>query len=126
MERLLVELILSDIQENIDSAQYGNMKGRSINHYLIKIINRILSAVDKKSQKETFAVVANLINWSNDFPRQCPKLGVESFIRNGVCPALIQVKTSLFQERKMVVKWHGCESRGTLMVEDQQNQLFDY
>ena len=95
---------------NIDSAQYGNRKGKSINHYLIKMINRILVAVDKNTRKETFAVVASLIDWSKAFPRQCPKLGVESFLKNGVRPALIPVLTSFFQNRKMTVKWHGCLS----------------
>jgi hypothetical protein len=32
---------------------------------------------------------------------------VESFIRNGVRPALIPVLINYFQGRKMKVKWHG-------------------
>ena len=71
---------MSDIENSLDSAQFGNRKGRSMNHYLIKIIHRILSTLDNNSKRETFAVVANLIDWSKAFPRQCPKLGVESFI----------------------------------------------
>ena len=82
-ESLIADLVLSDIQKNIDKSQYGNIKGKSINHYLINIINRILTAVDKNTRKETFAVIANLIDWSQAFPRQCPKLGVKSFQRNG-------------------------------------------
>ena len=80
-ETLISELILSDMESKIDPAQYGNRKGKSINHYLIKMIHRILSALDNNSRRETFAVVANLIDWSKAFPRQCPKLGVESFIK---------------------------------------------
>ena len=75
-ETLISELIISDMEAKMDPAQYGNRKGKSINHYLIKIIHRILSALDNNSRKETFAVVANLIDWSKAFPRQCPKLGV--------------------------------------------------
>ena len=41
------------------------------------------------------------------FDLQCPKLGLESFIRNGVRPALIPLLRNYFQNRKMVVKWHG-------------------
>ena len=41
---------------------------------------------------------------------QCPKLGIESFIRNGVRPALIPVLVNYFQDRQMSVKWHGCTS----------------
>ena len=109
-EKLLAELVLEDMEYKIDSAQFGNRKGKSINHYLIKMIHRILSALDKNSRKERFAVVANLIDWSKAFPRQCPKLGVQSFIKNGVRPSLIPVLTSFFQDRKMTVKWHGCKS----------------
>ena len=102
---------MEDMKDHIDSAQYGNMKNKSINHYLIKMINRILTALDNNSRRETFAVVANLIDWSKAFPRQCPKLGVQSFIDNNVRPALIPVLVSFFQNRRMTVKWHGCNSK---------------
>ena len=91
----------------MDPAQYGNTEGKSIIHYLIKLIHRILSALDNKSKKETFSVIANLIDWSKAFPRHCPKLGVDSFIKNGVRPLLIQVLTNFFMGRKFTVKWHG-------------------
>ena len=65
------------------------------------MINRILSAVDKKLIKETFAVLANIIDWRKAFPRQCPKLVVQSFLKNGVSPLLIPVITRFFQNRKV-------------------------
>ena len=83
-ESLLSELIISDMEKNMDTTQYGNRKGKSINHYLIKMIDRILSAVDNNTSKKTVAVVASLIDWSKTFPRQNPKLGVELFLKNGV------------------------------------------
>ena len=110
MEKLISELIISDMRLNMDPAQYGNQKGISIQHYLINMIHRILTALDNNSRRETFAVVANMIDWNNAFPRQCPKLGIESFIRNGVRPALIPVLINYFQDREMSVKWHGCRS----------------
>ena len=64
------------------------------------MIHRILTAVDNNSKGEVFAVVANLIDWNNAFPRQCPKLGVESFIRNGVRPSLIPLLINYFQGRE--------------------------
>ena len=107
METLLAELIISDMEEKLDPSQYGNRKGRSINHYLIKMIHRILTVLDNNSKKDIFAVVANMIDWSKAFPRQCPKLGVESFMKNGVRPSVIPVLISFFQDRKITVKWHG-------------------
>ena len=72
------------------------------------MIHRILTALDNNSKGETFAVIANLIDWNNAFPRQCPKLGIESFMQNGVRPALIPVLINYFQDWQMSVKWHGC------------------
>ena len=82
---------MSDIQVKMDPAQFGNTKGTSINHCLIKIINKILTALEKISRREKFAVVANVIDWNKAFPRQCPKLGVQSFIKNGVRPSIIPI-----------------------------------
>ena len=50
-ESLIADLVLSDIQNNIEKSQYGNTKGKSINHYLINMINRILTAVDQNTKK---------------------------------------------------------------------------
>ena len=110
IEKLLAELMLADMEAKLDPTQCGNQKGISIQHYLIKMLHRILSVLDNNSKKETFAIVANLIDWNNAFPRQCPKLGIESFMRNGVRPALIPVLINYFQDRKMSVKWHGQRS----------------
>ena len=65
-----------------------------------------------------YIVDENLIYWNNAFPRQCPKLGVESFMANGVRPSLIPVLVSYFQDRQMSVKWHGCRSvpKSTMVV----------
>ena len=46
----------------------------------------------------------------NDKTRQCPTLGIQSFIRNGVRPALIPILMSFFEGRQMFVKWHGIMS----------------
>ena len=91
MEKLLAELIISDMAGKMDPAQYGNQRGISIQHYLINMLDRILHVLDSNSKRETVTVIANLIDWNNAFPRQCPKLGIESFIQNGVRPALIPV-----------------------------------
>ena len=109
-EKLISQLIISDMEAKLDPAQFGNQKGISIQHYLIQMIHRILSMLDNNSKGDVFAVVANLIDWNNAFPRQCPKLGIESFIKNGVRPSLIPVLINYFQDRKMSVKWHGCRS----------------
>ena len=98
MEKLLTELMISDMKLKMDPKQYGNQKGLSVQHYLIDMIHRILTALDSNSQKESFAVIASLIDWNNAFPRQCPRLGIESFIENDVRPALIPILINYFQD----------------------------
>ena len=110
MEKLISELIISDMSQNMDPSQYGNQRGVSIQHYLLNMVHKILTALDNRSKGEAFAVVANMIDWNSAFPRQCPKLGIESFMKNGVRPSLIPVLISYFQDRQMSVKWHGCRS----------------
>ena len=106
-EKLVSRLMISDMKAKIDPSQFGNQKGLSIQHYLIKMIDRVLEALDKNSKGDVCAVLATLVDWKQAFPRQCPKLGVESFIKNGVRPALIPLLVNYFQGRRMKVKWHG-------------------
>ena len=54
--------------------------------------------------------IAALIDWKQAFPRQCPTLGVQSWIQNGVRPALILLLTDFFRDRVMAVRWHGVTS----------------
>ena len=50
------------MKPNMDPAQYGNQKGVSIQHYLIDMIQRILTVLDNNSKGDTFAVIANMID----------------------------------------------------------------
>ena len=106
-EKIISKMIISDMKGKMDPSQFANQKGLSIQHYLIKMIDRILEALDKNAKGESCAVLATMVDWKQAFPRQCPKLGVESFIENGVRPSLIPVLVNYFQGRKMKVKWHG-------------------
>ena len=109
-EALLSDTIIMDMDPSTDPSQFGNEKGLSIQHYLVKMVNKILTILDTNNDREKYAVVAQLVDWSKAFDRQDPKLGIQSFIRNGVRPTLIPLLMSYFQERKMIVKWHGLTS----------------
>ena len=74
---------------------------------MIKILDRILQSIDQNSKNNSCAVLATLVDWKQAFPRQCPKLGIQSFIKNGVRPSLIPLLINYFQKRKMKVNWHG-------------------
>ena len=40
----------------IDRAQYGNEKGISTTHYLVKMVHKILTILDTNNEKEKYAV----------------------------------------------------------------------
>ena len=66
--------------------------------------------MDKNSQREAFAVIVTMVDWSQAFDRLSHKLGIESFIENGVRSSLIPILVSFFQNRKMKVKWNKSTS----------------
>ena len=109
-ETMLADMMVSDMKQNMDPSQYGNCKGVSVQHYLMKMIHTILLKLDNNKKGDTFAVVAALIDWKQAFPRQCPTLGVQSWVDNGVRSALIPVLTDFFRDRVMTVRWHKVTS----------------
>ena len=106
-ESILAEYLISDMKPSSDQSQFGNEKGISVQHCLIKMLDTIHRQLDINNQKEAYAAIISLIDWNQAFDRQCSLLGVQSFIRNGVRRALIPLLTSFFQDRKMRVKWNG-------------------
>jgi hypothetical protein len=105
-EKMIGELIVSDMSQKLDPSQYGNRAGVSVQHYLMKMLHQILLKLDNNQQGDTFAVLAAMIDWKQAFPRQDPTLGVQSFIDNGVRGTLVPLLVNYFQNRVMSVKWH--------------------
>ena len=99
--------LVSDIMENLDPAQYANQQGISLQHYLIEMIDVILTDTEDSEKGEANAVIASLFNWKEAFPRQGPKLGVEAFIKCDVRNSLIPLLVNYLQDRTMTVKWNG-------------------
>ena len=66
-EKIISVWLISDMSELRDKSQYGNEKGISVNHYLIKMIHEIPTSIDKNSSNEKFAVIRTMIdsapNW---------------------------------------------------------------
>ena len=105
-DKIIGEMVIEDMKPTRDPSQFGNERKTSAQHYLITMLHRILTSVDKNSKKEAIAVIVNLVDWSQAFDRQSHKLGIQSFIKNGVRPGLIPILISFFKNRKMKVKWN--------------------
>ena len=135
-DKVIAEFIADDMQLTRDKSQYGNQKNLSIQHYIIKMLNKILTSVDENSATKSMAVILELIDWSQAFDRQSHIKGIQSFIDNGVRPSLIPVLINFFQDREMKVKWKGLLSKarhlpgggpqgGTLGIEEYLSQSND-
>ena len=100
------------------------------------MLHKILTSLDETTQNKSIAVLLQMVDWSQAFDRMSHKIGIESFIKNGVRPSIIPVLISFFQDRQMVVKWKGLVSSkrplpgggpqgGTLSTEEYLSQNND-
>ena len=100
------------------------------------MLHKILTSLDVNSESKSIAVLLQMVDWSQAFDRQSHKLGIKSFIENGVRPSLIPILISFFQNREMTVKWKGLLSKvralpgggpqgGTLGIEEYLSQSND-
>ena len=104
-DSILSKYLVEDMDSSADKAQYGNVQGVSVQHYLTKMLHQILLSLDTNNQSQSFAVIMSMIDWSKAFDHQSHILGVQSFIDNGVRPSLIPILLNFFQDRKMRFKW---------------------
>ena len=95
------------MEARLDPSQHGNRKRTGIQHYLIRLIHRILSETDNNSRGENRAVLYTFIDWKQAYSRQSHILGVKSFLKNGVRPSLIPLLILYFQSREIRIKWHN-------------------
>ena len=105
MEEIISEMVIADMKPNLDPKQFGNQKNLGIQHYLVRLLHRVLSSIDNNSRGEINAVLCLFVDWRQAFSRQDHTLGINSFKKNGVRPSLLPLLISYFQQRKMRVKW---------------------
>ena len=103
-EKIICEMIVDDMVKKMDPAQFGNMKNTSLQHYLISLLHRITSTLDRKSKGDIFTACVTLHDYSQAFSRQCHRLGVQSIIDNGLRPSLIPLLINYFQGRRCKIK----------------------
>ena len=60
-EKYICKIIIEDMSRSADKAQFGCRKKIGIQHLLIKLVDRILTALDKNNQHEAYAVIVQLM-----------------------------------------------------------------
>ena len=96
-EAAIASLVIQNMEDYLDPSQYGNCKQTSIQHYLVKLLHRILAGIDNISKGEINAVLCSFVDWRQAYSRQCHLLGIRSFQENGVRASLIPILASYFK-----------------------------
>ena len=112
MEQFVVMWLLEIIGDKLDIRQYGGMKGNSISHYLIELINFILYNQDNQ---EPTAVLACLIDFSKAFNRQDHNILITKLSDMGVPAWLLKLVIAFLKNRSMVVRYKGKVSNPKLL-----------
>ena len=107
MEKIVCKYVINDMKKSLDISQFAGQKGLSTEHYLVKMLDRILGYLDKNSPEESIAVLTTFLDWSQAFNRVDHTLMMKSFIRNGVRPSLLPFISNYFENRTMIVKWNN-------------------
>ena len=56
-EAAIAGLVVQDMEDHLDPSQYGNRKQTSIQHYLVKLLHKILAGIDNNLKGEINAVI---------------------------------------------------------------------
>ena len=104
MEKFVVIWLLETIGDKLDIRQYGGIRGNSVQHYLIELMNFILYNQDST---EPTAILACLVDFSKAFNRQDHSILITKLSDMGVPPWLLKIVISFLTNRKMVVRYKG-------------------
>ena len=102
MEKFVVEWLMLYVGEKIDCKQFGGLKGNSISHYMIELINFVLYNQDYNLP---IAVLACAIDFSKAFNRQNHNILLTKLSDMGVPGWLLQLVKAFLENRVMVVRY---------------------
>ena len=103
-EHFVVGWLLNYIGDKIDIRQFGGSKGNSITHYIIELINFILSHQEDKAPT---AILACLVDFSKAFNRQDHSILITKLSDMNVPGWLLKIVVAFLTNRKMVVRYQG-------------------
>ena len=104
MEQFVVMWLLEVIGDKLDIRQYGGIKGNSVSHYLIELINFILYNQDNT---EPTSVLACFVDFKKAFNRQDHSILITKLSDMGVPAWLLRIVISFLTNRTMVVRYKG-------------------
>ena len=106
-EQVVIDRLLKYVGNQIDWRQYGGIKGTSISHYLIDLVNFVLYNQDLKTPH---TVIAALIDFSKAFNRINHNVIISRLSEMGVPGWLLKIVMGFLEERELILKYKGCSS----------------
>ena len=100
MESFVVKWLMFYIEDHIDPKQFGGLKGNSISHYMIELVNFILYSQDYNLP---IAVLACAVDFSKAFNRQNHNILITKLSDVGVPRWLLNLLMGFLSESAMVV-----------------------
>ena len=104
MEKFVVEWLMFYVGSKLDPKQFGGLKGNSISHYMIELINFILYNQDYNLP---IAVLACTVDFSKAFNRQNHNILITTLSDMGVPGWLLNIVMGFLKDRDMVVRFRG-------------------
>ena len=105
-ESFLADWLMPIVGPYIDPCQYG-LKGASISHYLIKLLQFIHEYLDLKNPH---AVIVSLVDLSKAFNRVSHQMVMEDLYDMHVPPWLLLILSSYLTRRSMILTYKGASS----------------
>ena len=104
MEKFVFKWLLEIIGHLLDKDQYGAMKGNSITHYLIELVNFILFNQDMKDPKATLALMVDLTKAFNRIDHTDVIIILHEM---GVPGWLLKIVAGFLTNRKLRIRMDG-------------------
>ena len=102
-ESFVTQWTLSDILSQIDTKQYGCLKGRSTTHCLLELTNEIYKATDNPG------TICSLVatDYSKAYDRVCHTTAIRRLLYLGLRPSLVRWIANFLSNRHQKVRYHG-------------------
>lgn len=102
-EGFMAKWLLEDMESVIDPNQYGNRKGVSTTHYLIKLMDTLHMNANKPGHLSTIVIT----DFSKAFDLVDHNILMRKFISLGVRPSVVTWISSFLDEREQCVRYRG-------------------
>ena len=111
-ESFITDWLMKDIDTQIDPEQFGNRKGRSTTHYLVKLVNNILKHAEHSKSLSRVIIT----DFSKAFDRVDHNIAIPKLLSMGARPSLIPWICSFLSNRSQCVRYQDTLSDWSILT----------